>query len=347
MLTLANNASHIVQRRLLIALGISLLLHVLALSKPGTFSRAEKGAAYERLEISLRAPEAIHPAPTQPQAASVPAVVPSAQEIKVPRKPEKLFSTPAVPARPSEPTPAVSTTATSPSLPRKEPGKTDQTPGIPLPGLIGPVQRVAIEFEIFSGADRQLMGTARQLYVSDSSEHYGLSIEQTLRADNAAGAEPWQLEISGTVTRQGLSPTLFKMRGGVPERLMALKEVPENSSETPIKPRSGRIPDGILDRQSLLYQFMQQPPLLGGGKLWLTDGATHRLYNYRLAGIDSFVIPSLGGVRTLKVVLSSGESPETIELWLIPDLHYLPAKLRHTDRNGVITEQLVTSLEFK
>jgi hypothetical protein len=137
------------------------------------------------------------------------------------------------------------------------------------------------------------------------------------------------------------------MRGAVSERLMALKEVPEASPALPAKARSGRIPDGILDRQSLLYQFMQQPPLLGGGKLWLTDGVTHRLYSYHLAGAESFTIPGLGGVRTIKLVLSTPDSAEIIELWLVPDLHYLPAKLRHTDRNGVVTEQVVTSLDFK
>ena len=92
MPTLANSATRTVHRRLQIALGVSLLLHVLALSKPGTFSRTEKGAAFERLEISLRAPQTTAPAPSQPQAASVPAVTPSAQALKVPRKAENPIS---------------------------------------------------------------------------------------------------------------------------------------------------------------------------------------------------------------------------------------------------------------
>ncbi len=343
MPTLANSATRTVHRRLQIALGVSLLLHVLALSKPGTFSRTEKGAAFERLEISLRAPQTTAPAPSQPQAASVPAVTPSAQALKVPRKAENPISAAPTPTKPPEAQPAVTTATLSPATPAPE----NRTPGIPLPALIGPVQRVAIEFEIFSGADRQPIGTGRDLFVSDDKQHYGVSIRQALAADEATGAEPWQVEISGTVTGHGLSPTLYQLKGGVSERLMALKEVPQDAAMQRGDSRSGRIADGILDRQSLLYQFMLQPPALSGGKLWLTDGANHRLYTYRLAGIDSFVIPSLGGVHTIKVVLSSNDSPETIELWLIPDLHYLPAKLRHTDRNGVITEQLVTSLEFK
>ncbi|MBL8416031.1 MAG: hypothetical protein JNM42_16495, partial [Propionivibrio sp.] len=48
----------------------------------------------------------------------------------------------------------------------------------------------------------------------------------------------------------------------------------------------------------------------------------------------------------IKLVLSTSDSPEIIELWLVPDLHYLPAKVRHIDRQGVVTEQVVTSLDF-
>jgi hypothetical protein len=362
MLNLASSNRNVATRRLLMALGVSLLLHFGVLSKPGLFSSAKKATSHSPLQVSLVAPAATVSAPSQTPAASVPEVVLSAQENRVVQKIEKTPTRPAVPVKPAEPKneepPSIPEVTVKPSeakpaAPAKvqtstQPAKesADRSPGVPLPGLTGQVKRVAIDFEIYSGADRQLMGSGQHRYVSENGGNYGLSIKQVLKDGEPAQGQPWQLEISGTIGRQGLNPILFQIQGSLSERLMALKEVPENSSTLDPKGRSGRMPDGLLDRQSLLYQFMLQPPALTGGKLWLSDGATHRLYTYRLAGIESFIIPSLGGVRTIKLVLSTSDSPEIIELWLVPDLHYLPAKVRHIDRQGVVTEQVVISLDF-
>ncbi|MBL8412812.1 MAG: DUF3108 domain-containing protein, partial [Propionivibrio sp.] len=360
MLNLERSNKNLARRRFLMALGVSLLLHFGVLSKPGFFSTAKEGTSHSPLQVSLVAPAATVSAPIQPPAASVPEVVLSAQENRVAQKIEKPPSTlviavkpaepkneappriPEVLVKPSEAKPAVAASEQTSSPPAKE--SSDQSPGVPLPGLTGQVKQVTIEFEIYSGADRQLMGSGQHRYVSDDGRNYGVSIKQLLNDGDPVQVQPWQMEISGTIGRLGLNPILFQIQGAVPERLMAIKEVTENLSALPAKGRSGRMPDGLLDRQSLLYQFMLQPPILTGGKLWLSDGATHRVYTYRLGGIETFIIPSLGGVRTIKLVLSTSDSPEIIELWLVPDLHYLPAKVRHIDRQGVVTEQVVTSL---
>ena len=108
---------------------------------------------------------------------------------------------------------------------------------------------------------------------------------------------------------------------------MALKEVSGNPSSLPDKARSGRTSDGILDRQRL-HQFTPVPPADGGGKLWLADGTSYGLFTYRVAGYEILSIASIGEVRTMKLVLSSNDSAETIELWLIPDRRFLPATMR-------------------
>ena len=223
-----------------------------------------------------------------------------------------------------------------------------QLPGIPWMRATGPVQRVEMEFEIFSGADRQSVGTGQHSYVSENGESYGLNVRQMPQEDSAGPGGPWQLEISGLVNKQGLSPLLFQIKGVLPERLMSLKEVPDSlPSSASSEARNGRLPDGLLDRQSLLYQFMQVPPDEGGGKLWLSDGKTHRLYTYRVAGSEPLVIAANGEVRAMKLVLSASVSADIIELWLVPDLHYLPAKVRYIDARGGVTEQVVTSLKYK
>ena len=105
--------------------------------------------------------------------------------------------------------------------------------------LAGPPKLVTIEFEILSGVDRKLVGSGQHRYVSESGGSYGISITQQLHTELPGQDEAWQLEVSGRVTRQGLSPDLFEVRGNLPERLMTLKDVSEKPLAVPGKTRRG------------------------------------------------------------------------------------------------------------
>lgn len=343
----ANNGRKAETRRIQISLLVSLSLHLVLLSKLGMMPSAMPTTHSGTLQVSLAAPAATLPAPVAPQATTVPEGMSSAQKIEVATSKPVPVNAPVIAVRPAEPTPLSS----APRMPQAEPAKesppADQPIGMPRAGPTGAAKRVEIEFEIFSGADRQLMGKGRHLYTSQNDESYGVSIKQTLNADEAGQETPWQLAIAGQIDRQGLSPWLFQVKGALSERLMALKDVANSPASLAGKTRNGRNPDGILDRQSLLYQFMLVPPADSGGKLWLTDGKTHGLYVYRIAGFETLALASIGDVRTMKLVLSTSGSAEIIELWLMPDKRYLPAKVRHTDRLGVVTEQVVISIDSK
>ena len=54
----------------------------------------------------------------------------------------------------------------------------------------------------------------------------------------------------------------------------------------------------------------------------------------------------MGSVRALVIVLSSEKGDETIKLWLLPDMLYLPVRVRFTDAQGEIREQRAVSLDF-
>ena len=96
----------------------------------------------------------------------------------------------------------------------------------------------------------------------------------------------------------------------------------------------------------MLYQFMIRPPKLPSGKLMIADGKTYALFSYTLAGTEDFHLQAFGKVSAMKLVFSSEEIPDVIELWLAPTLHFLPLKVRSTDRNKQILEQQVVSLAF-
>jgi hypothetical protein len=331
-------------RRILIALLLSLLLHLALLWRFSLLPAGSPNTRSGTLQVSLAGPAATLTTPVAPQAATAAEGLPAMQET-TPAKDSARINAPIAAKLPAEATPSVPAANIAPSAPARDAAA--QASGLPRSGSAGAAKSVEIEFELFSGANRQPMGKGRHLYVSENDRSFGVSIKQTPTADEAAQGASWQLEISGQIERHGLSSLVFQMQGAVPERLMALKEISANPSSAAGKSRSGRMPDGILDRQSLLYQFMLIPPANEGGKLWLSDGTTYGLYTYRIAGFEMLAIASIGSARTVKLVFTTADSPDIIELWLIPDKRYLPARVRHTDRLGVITEQVVVSLDTK
>ena len=261
------------------------------------------------------------------------------------RKPTKVSAAtkakPIMPSSASEPSSAQASTSVETNSPMP-------ATGVSLPGLKGTVRRVNLVFDIFSGADRRLTGKGRHSYVNENGENYGVEIVQDRDEDQQSTDESWRISISGRVTSTGLSPVFLDVQGAAAHRMMGLNEREKSSSVgSGGSPRRGRMPDGLLDRQSLIYQFMLKPPDIAGGDLWLSDGVTHRLFSYRFAGFDSLPIEALGGSLAIKLVLTTSESTETIELWIVPDMHYLPVKVRHVDSDGVVTEQVVVSLDFQ
>jgi hypothetical protein len=340
-------------RRIALALCLSFLAHILAFSTMGLSSFQGGDSVSGSLQIKLVGPGASASKLVEEQAASEraeeqftlpPLTADSTKSAMASNKSAVKKKAADLVTQPS----AVLTPVIASAAPgSKEAGRTDTLRAIPLPGLSGVVHRVEIDFEIFVGANRQSSGFGRHIYVSPDGENYGLSVEQLPGKDaatnNGAG---WGVKVSGRISRQGLSPILYDVQGVVAERLIALNAVPGLSDDVPNISRKGRMADGLVDRQSLIYQFMIRPPEMGGGKIWLSDGVRQSLFLYGNASFDFLPTTFLGGVRAIKLVLASSENTETIELWVVPDMHFLPVKVRHTDQKGVVTEQVAVSLDF-
>ena len=222
--------------------------------------------------------------------------------------------------------------------------------GIPLPGLNGPARRVDIEFETLLGLDKKQAGRVRHQYVSQDGRYYNViasPVAEEARPESSSAGD-WTLEISGNIGEQGLSPVFYSVRGEIPERLSALKYL-GGKADRRAGARNGRMRDGLLDRQSLLYQFMFQPPSPLGGKIWLSDGRTHALYRYSMALNEAQADIALAGVKTVRIVVvpeNGGEGSEQLDLWLVPDMRYLPVMARYVDERGEITELRATKLDF-
>lgn len=218
--------------------------------------------------------------------------------------------------------------------------------GVPLPLHPGVVRRASISFDVFVGAERKLSGQGQHLFVSDQRENFGISINQG--SDQLSiGEGAWKIKISGKIAGHGLAPVLYESEGGFSSLLFGAGSKEISHVKNPQRPRKWRVPDGLLDIQTLMYFFMSRPNDVLSGTVWLVGvegGAV--LAEYRFSGIDTLLLGNGNAVRSSRFVFSSAESKDYIELWVATDYRNLPLKIRFLDNQGEVVEQVATAMDF-
>jgi hypothetical protein len=109
--------------------------------------------------------------------------------------------------------------------------------------------------------------------------------------------------------------------------------------------------DGTQDRVSFQIQLMllgqAQPELFRPGAqlvMWMAGRGDLADYRFRAAGHESTAtgIGVLDAVRLERIV--SRERDARIDVWVVPQLGWLPVRLRFTDRLGRVTESVLESI---
>ncbi|HSH96918.1 MAG: DUF3108 domain-containing protein [Methylophilaceae bacterium] len=215
-----------------------------------------------------------------------------------------------------------------------------------------PANEVNINLIVVSVNDGKILGQAQQHFTSDGRDSYKLmftsnSIDENNPSEPEHSNDYWSYEINGRVFGNQLSPSLYAVRGVLAERLFFLSR--ETNNEIPVTetPTSGSMPDGILDRQSLIYYFMFRPPKDFDTQLSLSDGAKNSTYKVHVAGIELVNSDYFGKIRVVHMLMSNLDSHESIELWLAPTLKHLPIKVRYTSGQGIITDLVASLITIK
>jgi hypothetical protein len=207
-----------------------------------------------------------------------------------------------------------------------------------------PPNNVTMVFNIISLLDNSIIGSGKQRFTyDDGAKTYHI---QTNNYEQDDSSIRWNIDVSGHLYRGTLSPTLYFYNGELAEQLMGLSRETNHGELITTKKNNGRMPDGILDRQSLTYQFMFIPPSTDNNQILLTDGAKISQYLIRLVGVELIRSNSFGEIKTTHVLLTNQDNNESIELWLSPNYNYLPLKILYTSARGLKTEQEVQSISF-
>jgi hypothetical protein len=324
--------------RYALALLISLLLHVVLLGG-----------------LDLRLPD-LPSAPSTMQVEMMPAPLPKPLPPAIKPKPKKAAPA-AVPATPQDAAPAVEAPAetasstpaeagdaATPVLEENEPPE-EVTEALPEPSKPDPVNYVEMEYEVKRGGQAGTLGRTHVLFKVHDENRYTLTSEteaQGLASLFISGKLVQRSE--GLVTEHGLQPQHFFYQYGNNEAKAQRAELDWDNHTIAMQSSKGLVtqalPAGTQDLLSFMYQYMYQDPL-AQMQVAVTNGKRLRTYSYSFEGEEQ-VQTRMGEIRALHIAKSTGN--EKTELWLAVDYRYLPIKIRKTDEDGTVLEQIMTRL---
>jgi len=335
-----------VSRRLLLALAASVVVHFLMVYG-AEFPLPDWTQSEPPIQVSLVV--------VPPPAVSAPETAPPARKAAPPP------ANPAgPPARPREPEPEQ---APAPSAPEPLPVAMQEAPPatVPPPSESEPVpvavedmvevppspKRVEIDFQLFRGKPGSgSVGRVKQVFQLEQDNRYMLhSVAEASGLVSLFVAGRFEERSEGMVTARGLVPVSFRQQRGSPDKVQVASF--DWASHTVALEAGTRlnvvdVPDGAQDMLSFMYQFMFVPPL-DEMRITVANGRKLRTYAYNFEGEEQ-VETRLGSLRAWHIAKAAAEGEEKTDLWLAMDYRFLPVKIRQTDKDGTVTEQVVTRL---
>ncbi|BCM23937.1 hypothetical protein ZMTM_01960 [Methyloradius palustris] len=200
-----------------------------------------------------------------------------------------------------------------------------------------------MEYDVFRGVGGMKIGVTRVNYKSGADGSYSLKSETEAKGLATLILSDNLVQVSeGLVTDKGLQPAEFsyqfarKSRQAKFDWQSALLTQQTNKEETTVP-----LPAGTQDILSFMFQFMFVPPLQEM-ELNITNGRKLNHYNYGFEGEET-INSKLGDIRTLHIS-RTGQEDAKDDLWLAIDKEYLPIKIRKTEKDGSVIEQIVTRI---
>jgi uncharacterized protein DUF3108 len=155
-------------------------------------------------------------------------------------------------------------------------------------------------------------------------------------------------ETKGSVTPEGLRPLSFvetrndKFKRGASFDWTA-GEVQLTDGE---KKQTVPLPPNTWDTASFAWNFAFSHPLSKDLQVYVTDGRRVTGYKYAILGREKLDTP-LGEMETVHVKKIQEEGDKrSFEVWLAIDQHFLPARVRATEKDGTAFDSMVESVKL-
>jgi hypothetical protein len=155
-------------------------------------------------------------------------------------------------------------------------------------------------------------------------------------------------EAKGSVTAEGLRPVTFvETRNGQFKRSASFDWA---ASQVQLvdgdKAQTVQLPPNTWDASSFAWNFAFSRADGKELRVYVTDGRRLTEYKYAILGREKLTTP-LGELDTVHVqkVLEEGDK-RSFDVWLAVDQHFLPARVRATERDGTVFDSMVESVNL-
>jgi hypothetical protein len=318
-------------RRLLAALGLSLLVHLTVVGSPGWhLPFLDEPAPSGVLEARI-APKPVF-APSPPVAAEPrPEPRPVAKKPRPPAPAESIAPEVAAPTSPAEPAPTAALTPAPPPAPVE----------LPWP------HQGRIRFTVTRGEGEQttLVGQSTHTWRHDDATYTLQTMTETVGL--AALFRPAKVvqTSEGTLGAEGILPREFRVErmGQAAERARFDRDAMKVTlfSGERIR-REAPLAAGSQDILSQIYQIgLARSARV---ELMIATGKNYGRHAYEAVGEEK-IATRFGALRTWHVKTSSQPGEQGMELWLAADYRNLPVRIRYLDRKGEVFEQNAVELE--
>ncbi|MGV3582754.1 MAG: DUF3108 domain-containing protein [Methylophilus sp.] len=347
--------SDIAFKRLCLAIVLSALLHLLLIGKGGFIGLPTSSGSRVALKanIVISHPKSLEKnvsevATALPEPESKPEAIPEVKPEPVPEMVEEaLEPLPEVPVIQPETNQSIAENSykEEAKLPAdiREDYARDADPE-PLP-----YQYVETDFDVYVNDDEARSGKAKIVYDATQSDHYQLRWEVEATGVLALFYPNLVQTSEGKVSEQGLRPNqyLYQIGDNKDKTYSAvfnwsdhLVKLSSSKSE-----KTAELTGNTQDLLSFMYQFMYVPPL-SEMLINITNGKKVAEYDYDFVGEETLELKFVN-VKTYHIKHSKVDSDDKTELWLAKDYHFVPVKIRKTEKNGTVIEQVATSLITK
>ena len=212
--------------------------------------------------------------------------------------------------------------------------------------LLGQHGSLEMDFDIRRNGDKGTAGNTHISYTQEDDGSYVLKSLSEARGFAALFFSGLVQTSAGVVTNKGLKPATFTYQYGDNVDKSRHATFDWQTAKITLQNKSGTdtvdLPAGTQDMLSFMYQFRFVPPL-NEMSLSVTNGRKVRVYEYGFEGEDT-VQTKLGALRSLHISRHGDEGEQKAELWLAIDYQFLPVKIRITEKDGNVIEQIVTRI---
>ena len=335
-------------KRLGLALIISVALHLLLVKGLGlTFPdwRDDPKTPYGTIDaVLVSAPK---PEPPKAVAAAdlpTPVAKPAAKKPPTPLSPQEAPPAPVqdLSASPKA-EPVVEAVKPEENLPPEQAASTDEVNNGDVDERPKPPVFVETEFAVSKGGTK---GVMRNSYQALPDGSYILKSEVEAKGLASLFLGKLKQQSDGIVTEQGLKPSSYFYQYGDNEdktqRASFDWQAGILTMQNGKKIKTAPLVEGTQDFLSFMYQFMFVPPL-EQMQLSIANGKKLGTYDYGFEG-EVTLSTKMGELQTVHIFRSRADSDEKTEFWLALDYHYLPVKVRQTEKDGDVIEQIATRI---